>query len=207
MSVRGSICLFSPILAEPLHKFSKAFTGDESALAAGSDGLEKPLPDPVSDGLWGGTTDRGGCRNFHPLRFSIVHGCHLVFPLFLVSLLLAYWSNVFPLLLFFVSGREYITSLPRSTSFQRICWPKFKVRLLERAKLDSLGRAKLDTRPAVNVDADHSTFQALPIAHPIAIPNSLSLDCPDNAPTPGPTARPTRRSGNRNRRHAEVNKA
>ena len=32
--------------------------------------------------------------------------------------------------------------------FNRItggCWPKFKVRLLERAKLDSLGRAKLDT--------------------------------------------------------------
>lgn len=26
-----------------------------------------------------------------------------------------------------------------------ICWPKFKVRLLERAKLDSFGRAKLDT--------------------------------------------------------------
>ena len=25
------------------------------------------------------------------------------------------------------------------------CWPKFKVRLLERAKLDSFGRAKLDT--------------------------------------------------------------
>ena len=25
-----------------------------------------------------------------------------------------------------------------------ICWPKFKVRLLERAKLDSFGRAKLD---------------------------------------------------------------
>ena len=44
------------------------------------------------------------------------------------------------------------------------------------------------------------------IAHPIAIPNSLSLDCSGNAPTSGPTARPTRRSGNRNRRHAEVNK-
>ena len=26
-----------------------------------------------------------------------------------------------------------------------LCWPKFKVRLLERAKLDSFGRAKLDT--------------------------------------------------------------
>ena len=25
------------------------------------------------------------------------------------------------------------------------------------------------------------------IAHPIAIPNSFSLDCPGNAPTPGPT--------------------
>ena len=25
------------------------------------------------------------------------------------------------------------------------CWPKFKVRLLERAKLDSFGRARLDT--------------------------------------------------------------
>ena len=30
------------------------------------------------------------------------------------------------------------------------------------------------------------------IAHPIAIPNSLSLDCSGNAPTSGPTARPTR---------------
>ena len=88
----------------------------------------------------------------------------------------------------------------------QVCWPKFKVRLLERAKLDSLGRAKLDTRPAVNVDADHLTFQALSIGRPIAISNSLSLDCSGNAPTSGPTARPNRRSGNRNRRHAEVNK-
>ena len=35
--------------------------------------------------------------------------------------------------------RQIVNLIPPS------CWPKFKVRLLERAKLDSFGRAKLDT--------------------------------------------------------------
>ena len=87
-----------------------------------------------------------------------------------------------------------------------LCWPKFKTGILERSKLESFGRSKLDTRPTVNVNADQLTIQALTIAHPIAIPDSLSPDCLGNAPTSGPTARPTRRFGNRNRRHTEVNK-
>ena len=41
------------------------------------------------------------------------------------------------------------------------CWPKFKTGILERSKLESFGRSKLDARPTVNVDADQSTVQAL----------------------------------------------
>ena len=87
-------------------------------------------------------------------------------------------KTVYPIL------RQIVNLIPSG------CWPKFKVRLLERTKLDSFGRAKLDTRPVVNVDADHSVSQAPFIAHPIAIPNSLSLDCSGNAPTAGADSSP-----------------
>ena len=48
------------------------------------------------------------------------------------------------------------------------CWPKFKTGILERSKLESFGRSKLDTRPTAHVDTNQSTIQALFIAHPIA---------------------------------------
>ena len=82
------------------------------------------------------------------------------------------------------------STAPRKSAAKN-CWPKFKTGILERSKLESFGRSKLDTRPPVYVDADPLTFQALFIAHPIVIPKSISRlfgQCsdvwPDSSPDP-----------------------
>ena len=55
----------------------------------------------------------------------------------------------------------YHTPPPFATANMTSCWPKFKTGILERSKLESFGRSKLDARATVNVDADQSTVQAL----------------------------------------------
>ena len=91
----------------------------------------------------------------------------------------------------------------RLNTANRDCWPKFKTGILERSKLESFGRSKLDTRPTVNVDADQSTIQALTICTSNRDPgfpfSRLFGQCSDVWPdsSPGPSFRESQPSPHR----------
>ena len=71
---------------------------------------------------------------------------------------------------------SYHNAQPPSTGGQPKCWPKFKVRLLERAKLDSFGRAKLDTLSSRKGRGAELIFRQYPIGQAITLPNLLFSD-------------------------------